>query len=112
MRNAKYCVFWPSIRENHNIFRCQQVRIRFNLLVRVSDSPDRNVSFLTAPNTANPYRPFCSEVCRTADLGSWASDEYVIHGEPGSAMNLSPEEYEAAAEHTREVAAKKERSRK
>ena len=51
MRNAKYCVFWPSIRENHNIFRYQQVRIRFNLLVRVSDSPDRNVSFLTAPNT-------------------------------------------------------------
>ena len=52
MRNAKYCVFWPSIRENHNIFRYQQVRIRFNLLVRVSDSPDRNVSFLTAPNRA------------------------------------------------------------
>ena len=51
MRNAKYCVFWPSIRENHNIFRYQQVRIRFNLLVRVSDSPDRNVSFLTAPNS-------------------------------------------------------------
>ena len=51
MRNAKYCVFWPSIRENYNIFRYQQVRIRFNLLVRVSDSPDRNVSFLTAPNT-------------------------------------------------------------
>lgn len=53
MRNAKYCVFWPSIRENHNIFRYQQVRIRFNLLVRVSDSPDRNVSFLTAPNNAD-----------------------------------------------------------
>ena len=52
MRNAKHCVFWPLIRENHNIFRYQQVRIRFNLLVRVSDSPDRNVSFLTAPNTA------------------------------------------------------------
>ena len=52
MRNAKYCVFWSSIRENHNIFRYQQVRIRFNLLVRVSDSPDRNVSFLTAPNNA------------------------------------------------------------
>lgn len=50
MCNAKYCVFWHSIRENHNIFRYQQVRIRFNLLVRVSDSPDRNVSFLTAPN--------------------------------------------------------------
>ena len=76
----------------------------------------------TEYSPANPYRPFCSEVCRTADLcsevcrtadlGSWASDEYVIHGEPGSAMNLSPEEYEAAAEHTREVAAKKERSRK
>ncbi len=66
----------------------------------------------TEYSPANPYRPFCSEVCRTADLGSWASDEYVIRGEPGSAMNLSPEEYEAAAEHTREVAAKKERSRK
>ena len=51
MCNAKYCVFWHSIRENHNIFRYQQVRIRFNLLVRVSDSPDRNVSFLTAPNS-------------------------------------------------------------
>ena len=45
----------------------------------------------TEYSPANPYRPFCSEVCRTADL---------------------PEEYEAAAEHTREVAAKKERSRK
>ena len=55
MRNAKYCVFWPSIRENHNIFRYQQVRIRFNLLVRVSDSPDRNVSFLTAPNIRRDY---------------------------------------------------------
>ena len=55
MRNAKYCVFWSSIRENHNIFRYQQVRIRFNLLVRVSDSPDRNVSFLTAPNTADDF---------------------------------------------------------
>lgn len=66
----------------------------------------------TEYSPANPYRPFCSEVCRTADLGSWASDEYVIRGEPGSAMNLSPEEYEAAAEHTREVAAKRERSRK
>ena len=55
MRNAKYCVFWPSIRENHNIFRYQQVRIRFNLLVRVSDSPDRNVSFLTAPNSLSLF---------------------------------------------------------
>jgi endogenous inhibitor of DNA gyrase (YacG/DUF329 family) len=29
----------------------------------------------------NPFRPFCSERCRIADLGKWASDEYRIAGE-------------------------------
>lgn len=29
----------------------------------------------------NPTRPFCSERCRTADLGKWASGEYRIAGE-------------------------------
>lgn len=28
----------------------------------------------------NPHRPFCSERCKTTDLGKWASDEYVIEG--------------------------------
>ncbi|MBF0566281.1 MAG: DNA gyrase inhibitor YacG [Nitrospirae bacterium] len=37
----------------------------------------------------NPYRPFCSERCKTSDLAAWASDKYRIpgdrvdsHGEP------------------------------
>ncbi len=29
---------------------------------------------------ANPWRPFCSERCKTGDLGAWASDAYVIEG--------------------------------
>lgn len=27
---------------------------------------------------ANPWRPFCSERCRTLDLGAWASESYRI----------------------------------
>jgi uncharacterized protein len=26
----------------------------------------------------NPYRPFCSERCRTIDLGAWLDEKYVI----------------------------------
>jgi uncharacterized protein len=26
----------------------------------------------------NPYRPFCSERCRTTDLGAWASESYKV----------------------------------
>jgi len=26
----------------------------------------------------NPEAPFCSERCRTIDLGNWASEKYVI----------------------------------
>jgi len=29
----------------------------------------------------DPEMPFCSERCRLIDLGSWASDQYVIPGE-------------------------------
>ncbi|MDA8090733.1 MAG: DNA gyrase inhibitor YacG [Nitrospiraceae bacterium] len=29
----------------------------------------------------NPWRPFCSERCKTIDLASWASGEYRIAGE-------------------------------
>ena len=28
----------------------------------------------------NPFRPFCSEKCKTRDLGAWASEEYRIAG--------------------------------
>ena len=31
-----------------------------------------------AYSPANPWRPFCSERCRLADLGAWASESYRI----------------------------------
>ena len=40
----------------------------------------------------NPYRPFCSERCRTVDLGAWASEAYRVPVPPGSADDeASPE---------------------
>ncbi len=29
----------------------------------------------------NPFRPFCSERCKTLDLGSWLTEGYRIPGE-------------------------------
>ena len=29
-------------------------------------------------NTANRYRPFCSERCKMIDLGQWATESYRI----------------------------------
>ena len=29
----------------------------------------------------NPYFPFCSERCRTIDLGAWLDEKYVIESE-------------------------------
>jgi endogenous inhibitor of DNA gyrase (YacG/DUF329 family) len=26
----------------------------------------------------SPYRPFCSERCKTIDLGAWASEQYRV----------------------------------
>ena len=31
---------------------------------------------------ASKYRPFCSERCKTNDLGAWATDQYRVAGEP------------------------------
>ena len=31
---------------------------------------------------ANPWRPFCSERCRSADLGAWASESYRVPSPP------------------------------
>ncbi len=28
----------------------------------------------------NPYRPFCSDRCKTIDLGAWAAEEYRVEG--------------------------------
>ena len=30
----------------------------------------------------NKWRPFCSERCRTTDLGAWASEAYRVPGKP------------------------------
>jgi endogenous inhibitor of DNA gyrase (YacG/DUF329 family) len=29
-------------------------------------------------DSANPYRPFCSERCKMVDLGAWATESYRI----------------------------------
>lgn len=33
-------------------------------------------------SATNRWRPFCSERCKTIDLGAWANDEYRIGGDP------------------------------
>ncbi len=58
-------------------------------------------------SSANPWRPFCSERCKLIDLGEWASDGYVIEGDPGSADRMTPEELESVARHTVELEERK-----
>jgi hypothetical protein len=31
---------------------------------------------------ANPWRPFCSDACRSIDLGAWASERYRVAASP------------------------------
>ena len=31
---------------------------------------------------SNPWRPFCSERCRSLDLGAWASEQYRMPTRP------------------------------
>ena len=33
---------------------------------------------------SNPSRPFCSERCRGADFGAWATENYRVAARPGS----------------------------
>ncbi len=35
-----------------------------------------------APWEGNPWKPFCSERCRTLDLGAWASERYRLPDRP------------------------------
>ena len=35
-------------------------------------------------NSANRFRPFCSERCKNVDLGAWASEKYAIAAEPAT----------------------------
>jgi endogenous inhibitor of DNA gyrase (YacG/DUF329 family) len=36
----------------------------------------------TVYSTANPYRPFCSERCKSGDFGAWASERYRVGAPP------------------------------
>jgi endogenous inhibitor of DNA gyrase (YacG/DUF329 family) len=31
---------------------------------------------------SNPYRPFCTEVCKNIDLGAWASEQFRVEATP------------------------------
>ena len=37
----------------------------------------------------NPFRPFCSERCKTKDTASWASESYRIKGPPANPEELA-----------------------
>jgi hypothetical protein len=63
--------------------------------VRVNETAARRVPCPTCGKPAlygpaNPWRPFCSERCRSADLGAWASERFRVPAvdashEPGAA---------------------------
>jgi len=46
----------------------------------------------TAYAASNRWRPFCSERCRTTDLGAWATETYRIPKEPGDDDGSPPDD--------------------
>ncbi len=50
----------------------------------------------TEYNSSNRWRPFCSERCRSQDLGAWASESYRV---PAQAPVDSADEAPAADLH-------------
>jgi endogenous inhibitor of DNA gyrase (YacG/DUF329 family) len=38
--------------------------------------------------TGNPYRPFCSERCKSLDFGAWASEAFRMPAPPSSEDTL------------------------
>lgn len=74
----------------------------------MADGAPRKVACPTCRRPApfapdNPWRPFCSERCRTADLGAWASNSYRVPADapfqgdpaPGAARRLAGQDPEA-----------------
>lgn len=43
-------------------------------------------------NATNPYRPFCSERCKTRDLALWATESYRILETEQEAVNSKKSE--------------------
>lgn len=39
----------------------------------------------------NPFRPFCSERCKNADFGAWATESYRLAARPSPADGALPE---------------------
>lgn len=37
-----------------------------------------------------PYRPFCSQRCKTLDLGAWASEDYKLQAQEEQPAHESP----------------------
>ncbi|MDH4113923.1 MAG: DNA gyrase inhibitor YacG [Burkholderiaceae bacterium] len=48
---------------------------------------------------ASKYRPFCSERCKTIDLGAWASDRYVVPADPAAEADESPSTETTPSKH-------------
>lgn len=44
----------------------------------------------------NPWRPFCSERCKSLDLGAWASESYRVPDQ-GDLPDLDPPDADDAA---------------
>ena len=50
------------------------------IAVRIIRCPGCGGDSVYAPS--NPFRPFCSERCRGADLGAWAAEGYRVPERP------------------------------
>jgi hypothetical protein len=51
-------------------------------------------------DASSPHRPFCSERCKTTDLGAWAAERYRVPGAPlDQAEELPPSEPPRGAAH-------------
>lgn len=56
----------------------------------MSDAPAPQATMVPCPSCRaltrfapdNPWRPFCSQRCRSVDLGAWASERYRVAAKP------------------------------
>jgi endogenous inhibitor of DNA gyrase (YacG/DUF329 family) len=39
----------------------------------------------------NPFRPFCSERCKNADFGAWATESYRLDAKPPAPEDEDPD---------------------
>ena len=55
-----------------------------------ADSSPTQARWVTCPSCGqralygpeNPFRPFCTPVCKNIDFGAWASEEFAIEAQP------------------------------